>query len=264
MKIVDSKKEKGGSVKAKEEEDDDDIAEQQEMVEKVEKLLKILYNFEESSAEAISGMLVECLGGNNVQGGVFALRLISHIELLVNALQRAEIKKSEITKISNNSYPKEAKLIAKKIPQFFDQLRNHSSSLDKAESTRVMIQMVSDIANVLKFVMRKILTAGLYLEHNYGFPDLFTDFLHELDKFHDDDSIQTSHMVGFKDEKCDSCLEILGKEKDLKLERNENGFVYLVCNLCQGELTPKSNSLECSLHNSTTSAVFSPQLFIFN
>ena len=256
LRVADSKRKNMDSAN----DADAGIEEQQDMVEKVEKLLKILYNFEESSAEAISGMLVECLSGNNLQGGLFALKLISHIELLINALQQSELKKSEITKIPMTSHPKEAKLIAKKIPQFFGQLRNYSNCPDKQEFTKQMIQMVAEIANVLKYVMRKILTAGFFLEQNFEYPDLFNDFLDKLDRFHEDDPIQTSHMISLLDDKCISCVEILRHEKNLRLEKYVDGLIYLICNQCEQELSPRNYSLDCTLHNSQTPSVLPPQL----
>jgi hypothetical protein len=141
----------------------DRILKQQDMIEKVELVLQTLSNFEESSAAAISDMLSNFTGYNDIEGAINAHRFIAHMEVLcdsINEIDKELIKHGDQLNLGNS---KELKQIVKKIIGFFAQLTKHSSSPDKMQSTKLMIQMVTRIAHVFKVLMRMVIQATLIL-----------------------------------------------------------------------------------------------------
>ncbi|KAJ3125379.1 hypothetical protein HK098_000326 [Nowakowskiella sp. JEL0407] len=144
---------------------EDDSKRQQLTVEKADRVFSVLSKFEESSAECISEMLLS-FSNQNIEVGVQqAGKFIYHVEALFMGIERIESQLLLYGDKSGLQLNREPKQLAKKIVSFFSML---SQTRDTQESTKELIGLVTNLAHVLKMLIRASLNGSLKLERNFG------------------------------------------------------------------------------------------------
>lgn len=142
---------------------DSEVRKQQNVIEKVERILKVLSGFEESTAACISEMLVHFTNEEFRNGAIHAKRLVAHVELLLNTLQVIEDKLANTSEPQLTAKPKEAKHLVKKIILFFSTLSEKHEKEESASATKGIIYLVTVLAHLLKITIRHALTGALKL-----------------------------------------------------------------------------------------------------
>ena len=136
---------------------------QQLVVSRVERILHVLSEFEESTAECISEMLVSFSNGFFFEGVLEASRFIRHIDILFVALENIDRKLKQHQKNPASIYSKEPKQLVKKVVFFFSILSGTKETDSRQAATRELISMVTSLAHALKVVIRGALIGSLML-----------------------------------------------------------------------------------------------------
>ena len=124
------------------------------MVGRVEQILHTLSAFEESTAACVTEMMANFSSQHYRQGAASARRLIHHIELLYQSLEKVDEKLDEAKDSKGYSNSKEPRQLAKNIIQFFMIFAEQKSTEERVAATRDMIQLVTGLAHLLKAIIR--------------------------------------------------------------------------------------------------------------
>jgi hypothetical protein len=142
---------------------------------KITRIWTLLSAFEESSAACISDMLLHVSNGAYIEGSIMAAKFIVHVEVLFNAIDQLDVL---IMRASGQStphfkatplivglqYQKEAKLLCRKIVNFFSLLsRTYEIGVRRLGITQELLSLVTGLAHYLKILIRLALTASLRL-----------------------------------------------------------------------------------------------------
>ena len=142
-----------------------EVKKQQEIVEKVERILQVLSSFEESAAACISEMLSHFTNDAFKSGAIYAKRLIAHVELLFQILEQIDDRLAlNFHDPQALSKSKEPRQLVKKIILFFQLLSNKKE--DTSNATKDIIKLVTILAHVLKITIRHALVGALRLVRN--------------------------------------------------------------------------------------------------
>jgi hypothetical protein len=130
---------------------------------KITRIWTLLSAFEESSAACISDMLLHVSNGAYIEGSLMAAKFIVHVEVLFNAIDQLEV----LTLRASGQrllYQKEAKLLCRKIVNFFSLLsRSYEIGVRRLGITQELLSLVTGLAHYLKILIRLALTASLRL-----------------------------------------------------------------------------------------------------
>ncbi|PSR82185.1 hypothetical protein BD289DRAFT_371665 [Coniella lustricola] len=215
-----------------------ELVKQQEekMEEKVYRIWSVLSTFEESSAACISDMLLHVSNGAYVDGVIVAKRFIWHVDVLFRSADRLDDAMHKID-IKPLSYSREAKLLCKKIVQFFSLLsKTQDKNAHKLGVTQELLSLVTGLAHYLKLLIRICLQGALRIEkeqvHSEGLY-AFLDDLGNLDSLRiEDGSLQltttTSRLAANESDQCVSCRKPVEDE----CARNGDERWHLVCMTC--------------------------------
>jgi hypothetical protein len=130
---------------------------------KVKRIWTLLSAFEESSAACISDMLLHVSNGAYIEGSLMAARFIVHVEVLFNAIDQLDALSVNATGYGVQ-YQKEAKLLCRKIVNFFSLLsRTYEVGVRRLGITQELLSLVTGLAHYLKILIRLALTASLRL-----------------------------------------------------------------------------------------------------
>ncbi|RKP01984.1 hypothetical protein CXG81DRAFT_11317, partial [Caulochytrium protostelioides] len=175
------------SASASRETKDQALRHQQDVTQKVSKILHVLSAFEESSAECISDMLLHFSNQRHAEGVIQASKFICHIEALFRGIDVIEsglaatasnppdgsAAAGSLTTTTTTSAPlpststtshKEPRQLAKRIVDFFSLLSVAREAQHRAQATKEMITLVTALAHTLKTLIRGALTGALRLE----------------------------------------------------------------------------------------------------
>ncbi|KAI8595224.1 rho-GTPase-activating protein [Dissophora ornata] len=154
---------------------------QQQMEEKVYQIWTVLSAFEESSAGCISDMLLHVSNGAYYDGVQMAGRFILHVDILFSAIDDLEVQMKEVGDQSDMAHGREAKMLCKKIVNFFSLLSHtQESGVRRLGMTQELLSLVTGLAHYLKILIRIALTSALKLERQYDSPAVIARFLNKL------------------------------------------------------------------------------------
>ncbi|KAG0314437.1 hypothetical protein BGZ99_008133 [Dissophora globulifera] len=154
---------------------------QQQMEEKVYQIWTVLSAFEESSAGCISEMLAHVSNGAYYDGVQMAERFILHVEILFSAIDDLEAQMKEVGDPSDLTQGREAKMLCKKIVNFFSLLSHtQESGVRRLGMTQELLSLVTGLAHYLKILIRIALTCALKLERQYHSKTVIARFLSKL------------------------------------------------------------------------------------
>ncbi|KAG0301669.1 hypothetical protein BGZ98_008142 [Dissophora globulifera] len=154
---------------------------QQQMEEKVYQIWTVLSAFEESSAGCISEMLLHVSNGAYYDGVQMAGKFILHVDILFSAIDDLEMQMKEVGDQSDMAHGREAKMLCKKIVNFFSLLSHtQESGVRRLGMTQELLSLVTGLAHYLKILIRIALTSALKLERQYNSPKVITRFLNKL------------------------------------------------------------------------------------
>lgn len=130
---------------------------------KVKRIWTLLSAFEESSAACISDMLLHVSSGAYIEGSHMAARFILHVEVLFSAIDQLDALSIKAAGYGLQ-YQKEAKLLCRKIVNFFSLLsRTYEVGVRRLGITQELLSLVTGLAHYLKILIRLALTASLRL-----------------------------------------------------------------------------------------------------
>ncbi|KAI1317902.1 hypothetical protein EDD11_007564 [Mortierella claussenii] len=154
---------------------------QQQMEEKVYQIWTVLSAFEESSAGCISDMLLHVSNGAYYDGVQMAGRFILHVDILFSAIDDLEAQMKEVGDKSDMAHGREAKMLCKKIVNFFSLLSHtQESGVRRLGMTQELLSLVTGLAHYLKILIRIALTSALKLERQYNSTAVIARFLNKL------------------------------------------------------------------------------------
>ncbi|KAG0366338.1 hypothetical protein BGZ54_005517 [Gamsiella multidivaricata] len=154
---------------------------QQQMEEKVYQIWTVLSAFEESSAGCISEMLLHVSNGSYYDGVQMAGRFILHVDILFSAIDDLEAQMKEVGDNSDMTHGREAKMLCKKIVNFFSLLSHtQESGVRRLGMTQELLSLVTGLAHYLKILIRIALTSALKLERQYNSTAVIARFLSKL------------------------------------------------------------------------------------
>ncbi|KAG0210955.1 hypothetical protein BGX28_008663 [Mortierella sp. GBA30] len=154
---------------------------QQQMEEKVYQIWTVLSAFEESSAGCISEMLLHVSNGAYYDGVQMAGKFILHVDILFSAIDDLEAQMREVGDQSDMMHGREAKMLCKKIVNFFSLLSHtQESGVRRLGMTQELLSLVTGLAHYLKILIRIALTCTLKLERQYNSTTVIARFLNKL------------------------------------------------------------------------------------
>ncbi|KAF9107583.1 hypothetical protein BGX29_005942 [Mortierella sp. GBA35] len=169
---------------------------QQQMEEKVYQIWTVLSAFEESSAGCISEMLLHVSNGAYYDGVQMAGKFILHVDILFSAIDDLEAQMREVGDQSDMAHGREAKMLCKKIVNFFSLLSHtQESGVRRLGMTQELLSLVTGLAHYLKILIRIALTCALKLERQYNSTSVIARFLNKLVELANRDKLQ-SEMQG--------------------------------------------------------------------
>lgn len=184
---------------------------EEQMEEKVYRIWSVLSTFEESSAACISDMLLHVSNGAYVDGVVVAKRFIWHVDILFRSADRLDDAMNRL-EMKPLSYSREAKLLCKKIVQFFSLLsKTQDKNAHKLGVTQELLSLVTGLAHYLKLLIRICLQGALRIERDQTNSEglyAFLDDLGNLDTLKNEDgSLQiTTAMSRLAANESDQCV----------------------------------------------------------
>ncbi|KAG0379450.1 hypothetical protein BGX24_000336 [Mortierella sp. AD032] len=194
---------------------------QQQMEEKVYQIWTVLSAFEESSAGCISEMLLHVSNGAYYDGVQMAGRFILHVDILFSAIDDLEAQMREVGDQSDMAHGREAKMLCKKIVNFFSLLSHtQESGVRRLGMTQELLSLVTGLAHYLKILIRIALTCALKLERQYSSTSVIARFLNKLVELANRDKFQ-SEMQGLPavDAECKTPESQTGFSHVTKLEQ---------------------------------------------
>ncbi|KAF9430993.1 hypothetical protein BGZ94_000939 [Podila epigama] len=154
---------------------------QQQMEEKVYQIWTVLSAFEESSAGCISEMLLHVSNGAYYDGVQMAGKFILHVDILFSAIDDLEAQMKEVGDAADMAHGREAKMLCKKIVNFFSLLSHtQESGVRRLGMTQELLSLVTGLAHYLKILIRIALTGALKLERQYNSTAVIARFLNKL------------------------------------------------------------------------------------
>ncbi|KAF9941353.1 hypothetical protein BGZ67_005183 [Mortierella alpina] len=174
---------------------------QQQMEEKVYQIWTVLSAFEESSAGCISEMLLHVSNGAYYDGVQMAEKFILHVEILFCAIDDLEAQTKEVGDQNDMAHGREAKMLCKKIVNFFSLLSHtQESGVRRLGMTQELLSLVTGLAHYLKILIRIALTCALKLERQYQSNTAIARFLNKLMELANKDKcLQDLHGKGTMD-----------------------------------------------------------------
>ncbi|KAF9022446.1 hypothetical protein BGZ52_000926 [Haplosporangium bisporale] len=189
------------------------------MEEKVYQIWTVLSAFEESSAGCISEMLLHVSNGAYYDGVQMAEKFILHVEILFSAIDDLEIQMREAGDENEMAHGKDAKMLCKKIVNFFSLLSHtQESGVRRLGMTQELLSLVTGLAHYLKVLIRVALTCALTLEREHHSNTVIARFLNKLMELANRDKcLQDLHGKGTMDadvtsDLCLSCRTTIENE----------------------------------------------------
>ncbi|KAI7830734.1 hypothetical protein BC939DRAFT_392557 [Gamsiella multidivaricata] len=218
---------------------------QQQMEEKVYQIWTVLSAFEESSAGCISEMLLHVSNGAYYDGVQMAEKFILHVEILFSAIDDLEEQMKEVGDQNDLVHGREAKMLCKKIVNFFSLLSHtQESGVRRLGMTQELLSLVTGLAHYLKILIRIALTSALKLERQYHSKTVIARFLNKLMELANKDKcLQDLHRKGDMDAEvtsdlCLSCRITIEDECFTFDRQNRWHPKCLICSECAKPLAP--------------------------
>ncbi|KAF9429337.1 hypothetical protein BGZ76_001442 [Entomortierella beljakovae] len=218
---------------------------QLQMEEKVYQIWTVLSAFEESSAGCISEMLLHVSNGSYYDGVQMAEKFILHVEILFSAIDDLEAQMKEVGDQNDLAHGREAKMLCKKIVNFFSLLSHtQESGVRRLGMTQELLSLVTGLAHYLKILIRIALTCALKLERQYNSKTVIARFLNKLMELANRDKcLQDLHGKGTLDAEVtsDLCLSCrITIEDECYTIEHQNRW-HPKCLVCSGCAKPQSS-----------------------
>ncbi|KAI9098080.1 hypothetical protein DFS34DRAFT_97332 [Phlyctochytrium arcticum] len=228
------------------------VAAQQAIAEKAGRILQVLSEFEESSAECISDMLIRFSHEEFREGVLQAATFVSHIATLFSVIDDIEMQLVSFQDATGLHHAKEPKQLTKKIVHFFSLLSYVQDSADtRQEATKEMISLVTSLAHALKILIRAALTGVLKLENAHSRKTAVMSFLDRLSscEWQEDAQAQSLRECGPdpNPDLCCICREPL-EEECLKIGFQRAHGRCFTCGGCGLDLRPVYKDAVFSAH----------------
>lgn len=252
-------------------------ADEEKVEEKVLWIWRTLSAFEEKSAQCISEMLVNVSSGKYIEGIQAARKFIVHVELFFASADDLDQMLTAATpkglrhlpkcclalKGLGLSYGREAKLLCKKIVNFFQLLSaSVDAGMQRLGVTQELLSLVTGLAHYLKLLIRICLQGALRFERETGSAEglrLFLDRINTLEEKLDqtDSRDATSEWRQYVHRTADSC-PVCDKPVEDKCAKRGNNVFHLTCltckncgvelgdNLLDARWSPSKNQVYCS------------------
>ncbi|KAF9133333.1 hypothetical protein BGW39_010037 [Mortierella sp. 14UC] len=215
---------------------------QQHMEEKVYQIWTVLSAFEESSAGCISEMLLHVSNGAYYDGVQMAEKFILHVEILFSAIDDLETQMREVGDKNDLGHGREAKMLCKKIVNFFSLLSHtQESGVRRLGMTQELLSLVTGLAHYLKILIRIALTCALKLERQYHSTTVIARFLNKLMELANKDKcLQDLHGKGSIDAEVtsDLCLSCRITIEDECFTFDHHHRWHPKCLVCSGCTKP--------------------------
>ncbi|KAF9178839.1 hypothetical protein BGZ50_007441 [Haplosporangium sp. Z 11] len=232
---------------------------QQQMEEKVYQIWTVLSAFEESSAGCISEMLLHVSNGAYYDGVQMAEKFILHVEILFSAIDDLEAQMKEVGDQNDLSHGREAKMLCKKIVNFFSLLSHtQESGVRRLGMTQELLSLVTGLAHYLKILIRIALTCALKLERQYHSTTVIARFLNKLMELANKDKcLQDLHGKGTLDAEVtsDLCLSCRITIEDECFTFNHHHRWHPKCLVCSKCTAPLASVYYDTSFDATTGAV---------
>ncbi|KAF9920206.1 hypothetical protein FBU30_009992 [Linnemannia zychae] len=233
---------------------------QQHMEEKVYQIWTVLSAFEESSAGCISEMLLHVSNGAYYDGVQMAEKFILHVEILFGAIDDLEAQMKEVGDRNDMGHGREAKMLCKKIVNFFSLLSHtQESGVRRLGMTQELLSLVTGLAHYLKILIRIALTCALKLERQYHSTTVIARFLNKLMELANKDKcLQDLHGKGSIDAEItsDLCLSCRITIEDECFTFDHHHRWHPKCLVCVGCSTPLAIIYNDVFFDSTRMSVF--------
>ncbi|GJJ68299.1 hypothetical protein EMPS_00645 [Entomortierella parvispora] len=238
-------------------------AAQQQMEEKVYQIWTVLSAFEESSAGCISEMLLHVSNGAYYDGVQMAEKFILHVEILFTAIDDLEAQMREVGDQNDLAHGREAKMLCKKIVNFFSLLSHtQESGVRRLGMTQELLSLVTGLAHYLKILIRIALTCALKLERVYHSKTVIARFLNKLMELANKDKcLQDLHGKGAMDAEVtsDLCLSCRVTIEDECFTFDHHHRWHPKCLMCSSCAKPLAALYYDALFDSTRGAVLCQQ-----
>ncbi|KAG0024274.1 hypothetical protein BGZ82_010505 [Podila clonocystis] len=219
---------------------------QQQMEEKVYQIWTVLSAFEESSAGCISEMLLHVSNGAYYDGVQMAGKFILHVDILFSAIDDLETQMKEVGDQSDMAHGREAKMLCKKIVNFFSLLSHtQESGVRRLGMTQELLSLVTGLAHYLKILIRIALTCALKLERQYNSTFVIARFLNKLmelanrDKYLNDLHGKSSMDAEVTSDLCFACRVTI---EDECYTFNHHHRWHPKCLICSGCAKPQASA----------------------
>ncbi|KAF9115134.1 hypothetical protein BGX27_008839 [Mortierella sp. AM989] len=218
---------------------------QLQMEEKVYQIWTVLSAFEESSAGCISEMLLHVSSGAYYDGVQMAEKFILHVEILFSAIDDLEAQTKEVGDQNDLAHGREAKMLCKKIVNFFSLLSHtQESGVRRLGMTQELLSLVTGLAHYLKILIRIALTCALKLERQYHSKTVIARFLNKLMELANKDKcLRDLHGKGAMDAEVtsDLCLSCRITIEDECFTLEHQNRWHPKCLICAGCAKPLSS-----------------------
>ncbi|KAF9123604.1 hypothetical protein BGX30_001338 [Mortierella sp. GBA39] len=236
---------------------------QQHMEEKVYQIWTVLSAFEESSAGCISEMLLHVSNGSYYDGVQMAEKFILHVEILFSAIDDLEAQMKEVGDKNDLGHGREAKMLCKKIVNFFSLLSHtQESGVRRLGMTQELLSLVTGLAHYLKILIRIALTCTLKLERQYHSTTVIARFLNKLMELANKDKcLQDLHGKGSIDAEVtsDLCLSCRITIEDECFTFNHHHRWHPKCLVCSGCAKPLASVYYDALFDAARGSVLCQQ-----
>lgn len=236
---------------------------QQHMEEKVYQIWTVLSAFEESSAGCISEMLLHVSNGAYYDGVQMAEKFILHVEILFSAIDDLEAQMKEVGDKNDLGHGREAKMLCKKIVNFFSLLSHtQESGVRRLGMTQELLSLVTGLAHYLKILIRIALTCALKLERQYHSTTVIARFLNKLMELANKDKcLQDLHGKGSIDAEVtsDLCLSCRITIEDECFTFDHHHRWHPKCLVCSGCAKPLASVYYDASFDATRGSVLCQQ-----
>ncbi|KAG0305548.1 hypothetical protein BGZ97_001070 [Linnemannia gamsii] len=236
---------------------------QQHMEEKVYQIWTVLSAFEESSAGCISEMLLHVSNGAYYDGVQMAEKFILHVEILFSAIDDLEAQMKEVGEKNDLGHGREAKMLCKKIVNFFSLLSHtQESGVRRLGMTQELLSLVTGLAHYLKILIRIALTCALKLERQYHSTTVIARFLNKLMELANKDKcLQDLHGKGSIDAEVtsDLCLSCRITIEDECFTFDHHHRWHPKCLVCSGCSKPLASVYYDASFHATRGSVLCQQ-----
>ncbi len=178
-----------------------------DMVEKAQNILNTMSNFEETTAEYISNMLVHFTNNDFQQGTLHAKGLVINLEVFFLSLEAVH---DQLLFYKQNVNYSDVKELVKKTIDFFSTLSSKKIDSDRQKSAYDMIHIVTSLAYTLKVLIGDTLSSLMKLEQTYRDKTALQLFLDRLESAKDID--EKAAKFSQTNDLCRSCNDIVEDE----------------------------------------------------